>query len=166
MIDRIRRKLIKMLEIKTSTDIPGLDEFKTLAGKAETRFQFNEADYYPCLDDNTTNTNFDRQYIYFPAWAVRIIKKTNPEVHVDISSTLHFCTMLSAFIPVKFYDYRPANLILDNLTSERADLLALDFATDSIKSLSCMHTVEHAGLGRYGDKLAYDGALLAVAELP
>ena len=73
--------------------------------------------------------------------------------------------MLSAFIPVKFYDYRPASLTLSNLSSEKADLLNLPFQNDSISSVSCMHTIEHIGLGRYGDPLDYDGDIKAIKEL-
>ncbi|MBP2677390.1 MAG: hypothetical protein H6Q82_455, partial [Deltaproteobacteria bacterium] len=46
-----------------------------------------------------------------------------------------------------------------------ADLLALPFEDCSIPSLSCMHVVEHVGLGRYGDPLDPDGDLKAIAEL-
>lgn len=46
-----------------------------------------------------------------------------------------------------------------------ADLLALPFEDNSIQSLSCMHVVEHVGLGRYGDSLDPDGDLKAIAEL-
>ena len=51
------------------------------------------------------------------------------------------------------------------LVSKRADLLHLPFDDNSIESLSCMHVVEHVGLGRYGDTLDYDGDLKAFAEL-
>jgi hypothetical protein len=122
-------------------------------------------DRYPCLNDNTGATNFDRHYVYHPAWAARVLARTKPALHVDISSTLHFCSVLSAFTPVKFYDYRPADLQLSNLTSEPADLLALGLADNSIQSLSCMHVVEHIGLGRYGDTLDPDGDLKAISEL-
>lgn len=115
--------------------------------------------------DDTPFTVFDEHYIYHPAWAARILARTRPTVHVDISSTLAFCSIVSAFVPVKFYDYRPARLALDNLTCEKADLLSLPFADRSIESLSCMHTVEHVGLGRYGDPLDPDGDLKAMAEL-
>ena len=120
---------------------------------------------YPCLCDNTGSTGFDRHYIYHPAWAARILALNKPESHVDISSTLHFCSIVSAFIPTKFYDYRPANLELGNLSSEAADLLALPFADAALPSLSCMHVVEHIGLGRYGDNLDPDGDLKAISEL-
>ncbi len=133
--------------------------------KNNNRFLLSWKNRKVCLSDNTKNTNFDRHYIYHPAWAARILSKTQPKVHIDISSTLHFCSIVSAFIPIKFYDYRPANLKLDNLTSESADLLSLPFSDNSIKSLSCMHTIEHIGLGRYGDKLNPDGDLKAISEL-
>ncbi|HVW96653.1 MAG TPA: DUF268 domain-containing protein [Mucilaginibacter sp.] len=160
-INKIKNKLRR----KKPVQILGLDEFVSAAKKTETRFIFSEDDYFPCLDDNTNSTDFDRHYIYHPAWAARIVRQINPEFHIDISSTLHFSSILSAFVPVKFYDYRPANLVLDNLTSERADLTNLHFQTESVHSLSCMHTVEHIGLGRYGDEIDYDGDLKAIREL-
>lgn len=137
--------------------------FKSLV--TDNRFVFSEDDFYPCLDDATGNTNFDAHYIYHPAWAARIVKKITPPFHIDISSTLHFCSILSAFIPVEFYDYRPADLTLDNLHSKRADLTNLHFEDNSILSLSCMHTIEHIGLGRYGDPIDPQGDLKAIEEL-
>ncbi len=133
--------------------------------KNDIRFPVLWENRYPRLSDNTANTNFDHHYIYHPAWAARIVKKINPEFHVDISSTLSFSSILSAFIPVRFYDYRPANLSLSNLKSDKADLMKLPFADDSIGSLSCMHTIEHIGLGRYGDALDPDGDIRAIKEL-
>ncbi len=117
------------------------------------------------LGDATKSTNFDTHYIYHPAWATRILRKINPPLHVDISSTLSFSSIISAFIPVDFYDYRPAHLNLDNLTSKKADLQKLPFEDGSVSSLSCMHTVEHIGLGRYGDPIDPDGDLRAISEL-
>lgn len=133
--------------------------------KNNKRFTVTWKNRYPRLFDKTPKTNFDTHYIYHPAWAIRIVKKINPEFHVDISSTLSFSSMLSAFIPVHFYDYRPANLLLTGLESKQADLLSLPFADNSIKSLSCMHTVEHIGLGRYGDPLNPEADLKAINEL-
>ncbi len=140
-------------------------KFKRLAKSGGQRFPLRWRDRLPCLNDNTESTNFDRHYIYHPAWAARILAETKPEMHVDVSSSLHFCSIVSAFVPVKFYDYRPANLQLGNLSSEAADLLALPFADNSVQSLSCMHVVEHIGLGRYGDSMDADGDLKAISEL-
>jgi len=43
--------------------------------------------------------------------------------------------------------------------------MRLPFEDLSIQSLSCMHVVEHVGLGRYGDLLDPEGDLKAVSEL-
>lgn len=119
----------------------------------------------PCLKDKTKNTDFDLHYIYHPAWAARILATTKPEKHIDISSTLYFSSIISAFINTEFYDYRPADIHLDGLSSKATDLNKLQFSDNSIKSLSCMHTVEHIGLGRYGDEIDPDGDLKAIGEL-
>lgn len=129
------------------------------------RFPMNWKEKKPCLYDKTKETNFDRHYVYHPAWAVRVLAETKPKKHVDISSSLSFSATLSAFLPVEFYDYRPANIQLDNLKSQEADLTALPFKDGSVQSLSCMHTVEHIGLGRYGDPIDPDGDLKAIREL-
>jgi SAM-dependent methyltransferase len=139
--------------------------FKALSSQTAERFPLLWGNRYPCLDDKTTATGFDRHYIYHPAWAARVLAQTKPAQHIDISSTLHFCSIVSAFIPVEFYDFRPADVHLSNFTSKSADLLALPFNDRSIASLSCMHVVEHMGLGRYGDQIDPDGDLKAVSEL-
>lgn len=129
------------------------------------RFKTSWNERLPCLVDSVSCTPFDRHYVYHPAWAARILCKTKPKIHVDISSTLSFSSIVSAFIPVEFYDYRPANLILDGLKSRSADLLKLPFKNNSVESLSCMHTIEHVGLGRYGDQIDPNGDLKAIKEL-
>jgi len=141
------------------------EKFKQISASSNERFQLDWEDKYPCLNDETETTDFDPHYIYHTAWAARIIKQISPTVHVDISSSLYFSVILSAFIPVEFYDYRPANIKLFNLKMQSADLCNLHFNNNSIQSLSCMHVVEHIGLGRYGDPLDYDGDLKAIEEL-
>jgi SAM-dependent methyltransferase len=131
----------------------------------EQRFPIRWRDRLPCLHDRTAGTGFDPHYIYHPAWAARVLAETRPVEHLDISSSLHFCSLVSAFVPVRFLDYRPAELGLDALESGRADILALPFPDGSVASLSCMHVVEHIGLGRYGDPLDPEGDLKAMAEL-
>jgi SAM-dependent methyltransferase len=138
-------------------------EFSGLPG-AE-RFELDWRDRLPCLDDDTGATRFDRHYVYHPAWAARVLCRTSPALHVDIGSSLFFVSVLSAFVPTRFYDYRPAELRLPGLASASADLAKLPFDDGSISSLSCMHVVEHVGLGRYGDPLDPNGDLAAMGEL-
>jgi SAM-dependent methyltransferase len=129
------------------------------------RFSIKWKDRLPCLDDKTKTTGFDRHYIYHPAWAARILAETKPVEHIDISSTLNFATMLSAFIPVRFYDFRPADVRLSNLNSLAGNIVDLPFEDNGVQSISCMHVVEHIGLGRYGDPVDPEGDLKAIKEL-
>ena len=129
------------------------------------RFPVRFLDTLPCLFEKTPFTRFDTHYVYHTAWAARVVKALGVQKHTDISSSLYFSSIVSAFVPVQFYDYRPAQLNLSGLSSLSADLLALPFEDNSISSLSCMHTVEHVGLGRYGDKIDSRGDIEATKEL-
>ena len=120
---------------------------------------------FPCLGDKTEKMSSDLHYVYHPAWAARILAINKPDFHVDVSSILYFPAIVSAFIPVKYYEFRKLDISLDNLISGQADLQALPFQDKSIKSISCMHTVEHIGLGRYGDAIDPNGDLKAIKEL-
>jgi hypothetical protein len=138
---------------------------KRSATTTKERFALSLRSIYPRLSDATAHTPFDPHYVYHPAWAARILSETKPAKHIDIASLLAFPTIVSAFIPIEYYDFRPANLRLSGLTSKPGNLHALPFANNSVPSLSCMHTIEHVGLGRYGDPVDYDGDLKAIAEL-
>lgn len=140
------------------------EQFRKMNEK-DNRMTADKKDLWPFLDDATGETFFDTHYVYHPAWATRVVKKINPAKHIDISSTLHFCTSISAFIPTEFYDYRPARLTLSDLYCGSADLTNLFFESNSIESISCMHTIEHVGLGRCGDPLDASGDLKAIKEL-
>jgi SAM-dependent methyltransferase len=129
------------------------------------RFRLRWEERYPCLEDRTSFSGFDRHYIYHTAWAARILARIKPVVHTDISSTLYFCSIVSAFVPTRFYDYRPADLRLEGLDSGHEDLSRLSFVDGSIHSLSCMHVVEHIGLARYGEPMDMEGDLKAMREL-
>ena len=142
-----------------------IGEFNSFNRQNDQRLSLKVADMHPCLTDKISSTPFDHHYIYHPAWAARVLAETRPAEHIDISSILSFCSIASAFIPIKFYDYRPAHLQLSNYASGFADLKKLPFENDSIASISCMHTVEHIGLGRYGDELDAMGDIKAINEL-
>jgi len=152
--------------LKKTINFPGyIRDIIVYSSKQKNRFPIRWTSLLPYLEDKTPRTNFEPHYIYHPAWAMRVISKINPTKHIDISSTISFGAALSAFIPVDFYDYRPAEINLSNLNSLKGDLLSLPFKDNSVESISCMHTVEHVGLGRYGDPIDPDGDIKAINEL-
>lgn len=129
------------------------------------RQRFNDITARPFLEDKRASIPFDRHYFYHPAWACRVISEIGPPKHVDISSILRFVGDLSAFIPVDYYEFQKPALSLDGLNVNEINLLKLPWVNESIDSLSCMHVIEHIGLGRYGDKIDPDGDLKAAKEL-
>lgn len=159
------KNLIKKTFRVIQTPFVLADLIKYRSQDKEKRFDTNLVDLFPCIKDKTILTSFDRHYVYHTSWAARVVKEINPPYHIDISSSLYFCGIVSAFIPVKFYDYRRAEIDLSNLTSLDGDLMKLPFENDSVVSISCMHTIEHVGLGRYGDPIDPEGDIKAIKEL-
>ena len=117
------------------------------------RSLFNFKNRYSCLFDLEENTPFDTHYVYHTAWAARIIAQNKPELHVDIGSSFYFISLVSAFIPIHFYNSRPPILSLLNFQCKPGNILSLPFLNISIFSLSCMHVLEYISLGWYGDPL-------------
>lgn len=162
---QVAKSILIRFPKKTVAFFEFLSEMSRFKKQHDKRFTVASKDVYPCLNDRVSTTPFDAHYIYHPAWAARILAKTQPELHVDFSSILSFSAIASAFVPMKFYDYRPAELNLNGWQGNFADLCKLDIADSSFSSVSCMHTVEHIGLGRYGDALDAAGDIKAINEL-
>jgi SAM-dependent methyltransferase len=122
-------------------------------------------DSYPCLTDWTSHTPFDFHYFYQSCWAVRKLAVSCPAWHVDIGSSVHMIGVLSAWIPTIFVDCRPLTARVRGLTTIAGDLMALPFGDGTIDSVSCLHVIEHIGLGRYRDNLDINGSLKAAQEI-
>jgi hypothetical protein len=119
----------------------------------------------PILNEKTELMGYDSHYVYHTAWAARKIRDISPLLHVDISSSLMFCGIISSFVKCFHYDYRAPLLELENLSCGSENLTSLTFSDGSISSLSCMHVIEHIGLGRYGDPIDPSGDAKACNEL-
>jgi SAM-dependent methyltransferase len=133
--------------------------FKRLGGKARLR------DTYPCLADRTRYTQFDPHYFYQAAWIARRLAEARPAHHVDVASHNMILAVVSGFVPCTFIDFRPLPVNLPNLDSQGGSILGLPLADRSVSSLSCLHVIEHIGLGRYGDPLDVAGDVKAAREL-
>jgi SAM-dependent methyltransferase len=123
------------------------------------------ADAYPCLNDASGDTPFDPHYFFQGAWLARQLAAQRPALHVDVGSSIMTVSAISAIAPTVFVDYRPLRAALQGLYSVAADLRNLPFSEATISSLSCLHVIEHVGLGRYGDALDPAGPLKAAREL-
>lgn len=122
-------------------------------------------DIQPCLVDWSTHTPFDAHYFYQGAWLARRVRSQNITSHVDIGSSVLTISVLSAYIDTIFVDFRPLKTTLPGLISIAGNILDLSFNTNSLRSVSCLHVIEHIGLGRYGDPIDPMGSAKAALEL-
>lgn len=122
-------------------------------------------DLQPCLGDRSFHTPFDAHYFYQGAWLARRVSPAKVARHVDVGSSVLTMSVLSASVDTVFVDYRPLKSSLPGLISVAGDILRLPFRNDSIDSLSCLHVIEHIGLGRYGDPIDPQGSIKAAFEL-
>jgi len=120
----------------------------------------------PKLFDNKNKEPFDHHYLYHTAWATRILKKINPKMHYDFASDLRFITQISSFIKTTQYNLGIPTIKLDGLEFKSTDLTNMNnIESSSLDSISCMHVIEHVGLGRYGDPIKQNGDWLAIKEI-
>lgn len=132
--------------------------------KAKKRIKIN-SDLFPILNDKVKYTPFDAHYFYQQLWVFENVLKNKPMEHVDIASTYEMSGYLSKIVKTTFVDIRPIKTSLKNLTVVDGNILDLKYKSNSVESLSCLHVVEHIGLGRYGDPIDPDGTKKACQEL-
>lgn len=100
-------------------------------------------------------------------WAARAIFKTRPSSHVDIGSRVDgFVSNVLTFMPVTVIDVRPLKSEVEGLTFILDDATEMKkFEDNSVESLSCLHAMEHFGLGRYGDPIDPDSCFKGMESL-
>jgi hypothetical protein len=131
------------------------------------RFPLRWSEVAPILTDfrseaGVANGHYFRQDL----WAARRIHAARPALHVDVGSRIDgFVAHVLSFMPVTVVDIRPLTSDIEGLTFVQGDMCHLDFASDSLPSVSCLHAIEHVGLGRYGDPVDPEGCFTAMREL-
>ena len=115
--------------------------------------------WMPCLTDRFDEGGKVRnEYFWQDLIIARRIWETNPEKHVDIGSRIDgFVAHVASFRELEVIDIRPLSIEIPGVRFKKADVMALgkefDVPLGYCDSLSCLHTVEHFGLGRYGDQI-------------
>jgi hypothetical protein len=99
-------------------------------------------------------------YFHQDLLVARRIHSANPRRHIDVGSRIDgFVAHVASFREIEIIDIRPAGKSVSNMKFIQMDLMnVLEPRFAAIcDSLSCLHALEHFGLGRYGDKLDPDG---------
>jgi SAM-dependent methyltransferase len=136
-------------------------EIRRQAEKVGKDFPFTKL--YPCLEEKDGESGIIAEHYFLQdLFVAQKIFQINPSRHVDIGSRIDgFVAHVASFREIEVFDVRGQNLDIANIRFTRADLTAEDFSfVDYCDSLSCLHAMEHFGLGRYGDRLNYRGHLV------
>jgi hypothetical protein len=105
-------------------------------------------------------------YFLQDLWVARQLRHLGVVRHVDVGSRVDgFITHVLTFAEVEFVDLRPLPIEVPGLTVRQGSILALPYADGTLATLSCLHVLEHIGLGRYGDAINPAGHRLAASEL-
>ena len=93
-------------------------------------------------------------YFHQDLLIAQFIHKNNPSRHIDIGSRIDgFVAHVASFRKIEVMDVRDLpNIDNCNISFIQADLMNEVSASNNITdSISCLHAIEHFGLGRYGD---------------
>lgn len=124
----------------------------------------------PCLHDWYEEGGTTRnEYFWQDLLVARKIFAAGPERHVDIGSRVDgFVAHVASFREIEVFDIRPITSVIPGVTFKQADLMNPAGITDYCDSLSCLHALEHFGLGRYGDPIdpkGYESGIRNMARI-
>ena len=96
-------------------------------------------------------------YFQMDLYVAQRVFETGSEKHLDVGSRIDgFVAHVASFRPVEVLDIRPLPpIIIRNISFKQADLMdeSVDWEEMAADSVSCLHALEHFGLGRYGDPI-------------
>jgi hypothetical protein len=123
---------------------------------------------YPILSDWSDQAgSASGAYFHQDLLVARRIFEARPARHIDVGSRIDgFVAHVAVFREIEVVDIRPLQNPIRNVRFLQEDLMkgspALEASTDS---LSCLHALEHFGLGRYGDPVDPQGHLRGFQSL-
>ena len=121
-------------------------------------FPFGPA--YPIYEDRHSDAGVATgHYFHQDLIVAREIHARAPERHIDVGSAIYgFVSHVAAFREIDVLDVRPVRSEVPGIHFIQLDVMDLDESWQAVTdSLSCLHALEHFGLGRYGDPIDYDG---------
>lgn len=123
---------------------------------------------FPVLDEWSASSGGPGAYFQQDLLVARWIHERKPRRHLDVGSRIDgFIGNLAVFREVEVLDIRPQTTAVTNVSFRQLDIMeelpeTWKACTDS---LSCLHSIEHFGLGRYGDTIDPDGHLKGLHQL-
>jgi hypothetical protein len=122
----------------------------------------------PCLYDWFEEGGSTKdEYFWQDLHVARKICLANPVKHVDIGSRIDgFVAHVASFREIEVFDIRPVESQIPGVIFKQADLMGpSESQVDYCDSLSCLHALEHFGLGRYGDPIDPLGYIVGLKNM-
>lgn len=139
------------------------DFLKILKQRRSSKVYFPITEICPMLEEKTVNHPFvSKHYFIQDLFVAQKIFMNMPVKHTDIGSRVDgFVANIASFRKIEVFDIRYIKSDNYNIIFRQCDLMSeIDPSfIDYCDSLSCLHALEHFGLGRYGDQISYDGYL-------
>lgn len=140
------------------TDVSFIDDDAITYTKMNKRpnFAIKKECMWPVIRDKYAEAGTINNYFWQDLWAARLVIASGVKQHFDIASRLDgfIAHLLAAGVDVSMIDVRPfpekveyLHTIVDDATSLR------QISDNSIESISALCSLEHFGLGRYGDPI-------------
>jgi hypothetical protein len=123
---------------------------------------------YPILSDWSDQAgSASGAYFHQDMLVARLVYSSRPQRHIDVGSRIDgFVAHVAIFREIEVIDIRPMQSSIYNVHFVQADLMNdLEQLRESTDSLSCLHALEHFGLGRYGDPIDTSGHLKGFRSL-
>lgn len=114
---------------------------------------------YPILLDRNKSAASLGEYFWQDMLVAKEIISENPSRHIDVGSRVDgFIAHLACVRKVTVFDIRPLPISVENVEFAQWDITDPNPIFRGLADcVSCLHTLEHIGLGRYGDKLDPEG---------
>ncbi|SCY87045.1 DUF268 domain-containing protein [Desulfoluna spongiiphila] len=122
----------------------------------------------PCLHDwYEEGGGTKNEYFWQDLLVAKKIFDANPIRHVDIGSRVDgFVAHVASFRKLEVFDVRPITTQIPGITFRQVDfMMPVEGVTGYCDSLSCLHALEHFGLGRYGDPINPKGFELGLENM-
>lgn len=122
---------------------------------------------YPIFLDRNAESASLGEYFWQDLLVAKEIIRQSPARHVDVGSRIDgFIAHLACVRRVEVFDIRPLTSEIENVEFTQWDITEPNPTLNgSADCVSCLHTLEHIGLGRYGDKLDPDGWMKGLKSL-
>ena len=126
--------------------------------------QFRSQTSWPIIFDPQLLDRFEEggnhgEYFWQDLWVAKKIVEAAPVKHIDVGSRLDgFIAHLACTRDVEVLDIRPIPISVGRVLFHQVDLFHLPQQWENAADcVTCLHTLEHFGLGRYGDQINAEG---------